>query len=75
MERISYEEAKSLERILSLVEIKSAVWSCDPSKTSGLDGFNMNFSWKMWDVIRLEFEDVVLDFFHLGVLARNMNMT
>ena len=55
-------------------EIRSDVWSCDPSKALGLDGFNMNFIRKSWEVIGVEFQQLVLDFFKYRQLPRKLNM-
>ena len=41
--KIATEDARLLEMMPSLEEIKFVVWSCDPTKASGVDGFNLNF--------------------------------
>lgn len=40
---VNREVAFELEDPFTIEEIKEAVWSCDESKASGLDGFNMCF--------------------------------
>ena len=64
-----------MEEIPTTEEIKDVVWSCDPSKAPGLDGFNLNFVRKMWDVVGAEFQKLVLDFFHSGSFPGSINMT
>lgn len=41
--KISVEEANSLELLPSSDEIKQAVWGCESTRAPGLDGFNFNF--------------------------------
>ena len=67
--------AEELEQRPSIEEIKEAVWSCDPSKAAGYDGFNINFIKKMWDNIGDEISSFVLNFFDTGYLPEEINMT
>lgn len=62
VQRISSEEAANLEVITTMEEIKEAVWSYDLLKAPRLDGFNLNFNRKLWDVVGTKFNKVVLDF-------------
>ena len=55
-------------------EIKEAVWFCDPTKSPGLDGYNLNFIQKMWGVIGSDFKDMVWQFFTSGSLPKKLNM-
>jgi len=41
---------------LSEEEFKNAVWSCDNSKSPGLDGFNFGFIKFCWDCLK---EDIL----------------
>ncbi|XP_020959932.1 uncharacterized protein LOC110263243 [Arachis ipaensis] len=41
--RLGREEAKALEVLPSVEEVKEAVWDCESSKAPGSDGYNMNF--------------------------------
>ena len=41
--KITNVEADQLESPFSFDEVKAAIWSCDRSKSPGLDGFNFNF--------------------------------
>ena len=54
-------------------EIKEAVWSCDPSKALGSDGFN--FIRKSWEIVGADFKKVILDFFNTSSLENSLNMT
>ncbi|GJZ43427.1 RNA-directed DNA polymerase, eukaryota, reverse transcriptase zinc-binding domain protein [Tanacetum coccineum] len=41
-----------LERLVTLEEIKEAVWDCGSSKAPGPDGFSFAFVKKYWDIIQ-----------------------
>ncbi|GKD20760.1 putative RNA-directed DNA polymerase, eukaryota, reverse transcriptase zinc-binding domain protein [Tanacetum coccineum] len=54
----------SLETLVSLEEVKNAVWDCGSSKAPGPDGFSFAFVKKYWDDIKvgiLEFFNIFLD--------------
>ena len=48
--RISGDDVALLEVMPLEEEIKLAVWTCDPAKGRGADGFNLNFVRKCWDL-------------------------
>ena len=48
---ITEEMNDDLTRPVSDEEIKAAVFSMDPNKTPGLDGFSVKFYRKYWEVI------------------------
>ena len=73
--KLTIEESTSLEAIPSIEEVKETVWSCETSKVPGFDGFNMNFIRKMWDIVGVEFTNIVLDFFITSKLEKALNMT
>ena len=72
---ISQDQASALEVIPFEEEIKLVIWSCDPSKAPGSDGFNLNFVRKMWNVIGLDFQNVIHQFFISGNLPKKLNVT
>ena len=41
--RLQHGQPDLLEATLSMEEIKTAVWSCESSKSPGYDGYNINF--------------------------------
>ena len=63
VKKIKELDAVNLELIPSEEEVKVAVWSCDPSKAPGSDGYNLNFIRKMWQVVGSDFTKIVLNFF------------
>ena len=73
--RTPSEEAVWLEKVPSREEIKSTVWGCDLTKAPGVNGFNLNFIRKLWDVIGNELCTTVEGFFEFGMIPRGANMT
>ena len=53
----------------STEEIKEVVWDYEPSKTPGVDGYNLNFVRKLWEEIGKEFCVAMEDFFLILVIA------
>ena len=64
-----------LERPVSREEIEEAIASCDPSKASGYDGFNLKCIKKMWPVIEEDFCSYILRFFESGKFHASFNTT
>lgn len=64
---MSMNDSISLEAPFSEEEIKEAVWCCEGSKSSGLDGMSLQFIQRCWHFIR---KDILACFkdFHDGVL-------
>lgn len=56
-------------------EITAAVWSCNPSKAPGYDGFNIKFIKYMWDIIGKDVISFVHNFFSTGFLPPRVNTT
>ncbi|GKU94281.1 hypothetical protein SLEP1_g7800 [Rubroshorea leprosula] len=55
------------------VEIKEAIWDCDPSKSPGPDGFNFRFIMSMWDVIKADIVNFVREFQQHGRMVKGSN--
>ncbi|XP_058733800.1 uncharacterized protein LOC131605468 [Vicia villosa] len=64
------EEVSWLERGFSEEEVKEAVWSCDGNKSSGPDGFTLEFFKKFWEVIKEDILTFVQDFFERAKLIK-----
>ena len=73
--RINENVAAAIERMPSMEEIKEAVWSCDPSKAAGYDGFNINFIKKMWVDIGADISNFIIQFFEHGYFLEEINKT
>ncbi|GKA69201.1 hypothetical protein Tco_0775265 [Tanacetum coccineum] len=49
---LSFDDANSLECMITVEEIKTAVWDCNCNKASGPDGFTFLFVKTYWDLIK-----------------------
>ncbi|GKF77381.1 hypothetical protein Tco_0229851, partial [Tanacetum coccineum] len=49
--RLSLIQKEDLEAVVSVEEIKKAVWDCDVDKSPGPDGFTFGFYKRFWDLI------------------------
>ncbi|GJW10716.1 RNA-directed DNA polymerase, eukaryota, reverse transcriptase zinc-binding domain protein [Tanacetum coccineum] len=62
-----------LERLVTLEEIKEAVWDCGSSKAPGPDGFSFAFVKKYWDIIQKDLYDFINSFFASSELPYEAN--
>ena len=73
--KITEEQSLLLERTPTREEIKHAVWACGIDKAPGFDGYNFKFIREMWDTIKDDIYDSVMEFFATGGSARPLNVT
>ncbi|GJT56005.1 RNA-directed DNA polymerase, eukaryota, reverse transcriptase zinc-binding domain protein, partial [Tanacetum coccineum] len=66
-------ERDYLERLVTLEEIKEAVWDCGSSKALGPDGFSFAFVKKYWDIIQKDLYDFINSFFASSELPYGAN--
>ena len=59
---ISDEDNALLFEVVSDEKVKDIVWSCDSSKSPGLDGFNFSFIKFCWECLKDDFISAVKDF-------------
>ncbi|GKA12764.1 putative RNA-directed DNA polymerase, eukaryota, reverse transcriptase zinc-binding domain protein, partial [Tanacetum coccineum] len=52
-----------LDSMVSLEEIKNAVWDCGSQKAPGPDGFSFMFVKKYWDIMKIDIQNFVMRFF------------
>ncbi|GKE92266.1 RNA-directed DNA polymerase, eukaryota, partial [Tanacetum coccineum] len=64
---------EDLERIVTLDEVKRAVWGCGANKSPGPDGFTFEFFHKFWTIINNDVFHAVLEFFESGHIPRGCN--
>ncbi|XP_015953797.1 uncharacterized protein LOC107478164 [Arachis duranensis] len=69
------EEAKALEVMPSVEEVKEAVWDCESSKAPRSDRYNINFIKKCWSEIGSKFTTDVMSFFETARLPADSNVT
>ena len=74
-QKLSAEQVQQLENIPSREEVQQAVWACGTDKAPGFDGFNFKFFREMWEVLKDEIYDLVLDFFVNGSSVSHLNIT
>ena len=73
--KLSRTQANQIEATPSREEIEIAVWACGVDKAPGFDGFNFRFIREMWEEIKEEFFNTVVDFFTHGGSLRHLNIT
>ncbi|KAL9680746.1 hypothetical protein QQ045_012525 [Rhodiola kirilowii] len=65
----------SLERMITVEEIREALKDCDGNKAPGPDGFNVNFYKKFWLIVGDEVVGFIKEFFKNGKISRGINKT
>jgi hypothetical protein len=70
---LSASSSASLERDITLEELKQSVWDCDGSKSPGPDGFNFKFYRLAWNFIADDLLDLANNFFKTGRLPKGVN--
>ncbi|KAH1121318.1 hypothetical protein J1N35_004478 [Gossypium stocksii] len=66
--RLNEAGAWKLEVPFSMEEIKEVVWSCDENKAPCLNGFNLCFFRKYWEVVKRDLLDMMMEFCKIGKL-------
>ena len=72
---ISAEDNKNLNKPISMEEVKSALFSMNPDKSPGLDGFQAFFFQKCWDIIGLDLWKAIEATRNGGLLLFEINFT
>ena len=73
--KITDAQVEFLETTPLREKVKNAVWACGIDKAPGFDGYNSKFIKEMWDVLKDEIYDFVLEFFVSGCTVRHLNVT
>ncbi|GKG08780.1 hypothetical protein Tco_0334612, partial [Tanacetum coccineum] len=68
-----YTNRETLERQVTLEEIKEAIWDCGSSKAPGPDGYSFAFVKKYWGTIQKDLYDFVNLFFASCVMPNGAN--
>ncbi|GJY36706.1 hypothetical protein Tco_0422084 [Tanacetum coccineum] len=63
------QDRNSLESMVSLEEIRAAIWDCGSQKASGPDGFSFMFIKKFWDLMNHDIQTFVVNFFTPGSIS------
>ncbi|GJU55117.1 putative RNA-directed DNA polymerase, eukaryota, reverse transcriptase zinc-binding domain protein [Tanacetum coccineum] len=72
-QRLSPADIELLESDFTMEEIKDATWSCEGSKSPGLDGLNFNFIKRYWDLLKRDFFNCFKHFESTRKLAKGCN--
>ncbi|GAV61100.1 hypothetical protein CFOL_v3_04628 [Cephalotus follicularis] len=73
--RITGEQVRSLGSPISRQEVKDALWSQNPSKAPGPDGYTGSFYRAAWSLVGEDCIDAILDFFATGYMPQCLNAT
>ncbi|GKC74218.1 hypothetical protein Tco_1120101, partial [Tanacetum coccineum] len=70
--RLSISVRDFLESMVSMDEIKAAVWDCGSQKALGLDGYSFMFIKKFSDLLKHDIQSFVVRFFSTGTFPKIM---
>ena len=78
MDRCSFKsigelDRKCLEKEFSEEEVWKAIEDCDGNKTSGPDGFNLQFFRKKWELVKVEVMEFFFDFYLTVRVDKKLN--
>lgn len=73
--KLTAEQSLNMVQEVTESEIKDTLWSLNPSKAPGPDGYNAGFFHKAWPVVGHEVIGAVKSFFRSGQLLRAANST
>lgn len=73
--KITADQVRFLEALPSRDEVKLAVWACGTDKAPGSDSFIFKFFREMWDLIKEDIYEFVIQFLEAGDVARAINVT
>lgn len=71
---INRDDSKVLIREVTTADIDAAMWSIGVDKSPGIDGYNVKFFKKSWDIVKYDIYDAVLDFFARRASSASWNM-
>ncbi|GJX12855.1 RNA-directed DNA polymerase, eukaryota, reverse transcriptase zinc-binding domain protein [Tanacetum coccineum] len=71
--QLSSHDRDSLKVMVSLEEIKTAVWDCGSQKAPGPDGYSFMFIKKFWELLKHDIHMFVVNFFCTGKLPQGSN--
>lgn len=73
--KLNRQQQQCLDRACSAEEVKIALFSMNPHKAPGIDGYNVYFYKKTWHIVGEELTQAVKNFFEDGVLPSELNET
>ncbi|XP_071742353.1 uncharacterized protein [Rutidosis leptorrhynchoides] len=67
---LSLEEANDMEKEITEMEVKKAIWDCGSYKEPSSDGFNFAFIKRYWEILKDELVKTVIDAFALKKMPK-----
>nr|GEZ35848.1 RNA-directed DNA polymerase, eukaryota [Tanacetum cinerariifolium] len=71
--RLNTSNQDLLEAVVSIKEIKTAVWDCGSNKAPGPDGYSFLFIKRLWDLLKHDIQEFVDSFFSSGKFPQGVN--
>ncbi|GJT52207.1 RNA-directed DNA polymerase, eukaryota, reverse transcriptase zinc-binding domain protein, partial [Tanacetum coccineum] len=71
--RLNNSDHDFLEDMVSMDEIKMAVWDCGSHKAPGPDGYTFMLIKKIWDLLKHDIQMFVVNFFSTGMFPQGAN--
>nr|GFC12326.1 transposon TX1 uncharacterized [Tanacetum cinerariifolium] len=71
--RLNTSDQDLLEAVVSMEEIKTAVWDCGSNKAPGPDGYSFFFIKRFWDLLKHDIQEFVVRFFSSGKFPQGVN--
>nr|GEU74338.1 transposon TX1 uncharacterized [Tanacetum cinerariifolium] len=71
--RLKTSDQDLLEAVVSMEEIKMAVWDCGSNKAPGPDGYSFLFIKRFWDLLNHNIQEFVVSFFSSGKFPQGVN--
>ncbi|GKC21613.1 RNA-directed DNA polymerase, eukaryota, reverse transcriptase zinc-binding domain protein, partial [Tanacetum coccineum] len=71
--RLNNSDRDFLEDMVSMDEIKMAVWNCGRHKAPGPDGYTFMFIKKIWDLLKHDIQRFAVNFFSTGMFPQGAN--
>nr|GEX83693.1 RNA-directed DNA polymerase, eukaryota, reverse transcriptase zinc-binding domain protein [Tanacetum cinerariifolium] len=72
---LSVDQKTDLESMVTIEEVKRAVWDCGSDKAPGLDGYTFSFYCHFWSTIEKDVFAAVQYFFNHGDIPKGCNST
>nr|GFA95172.1 putative RNA-directed DNA polymerase, eukaryota [Tanacetum cinerariifolium] len=73
--RLNTSDQDLLEAVVSMEEIKTAVWDCGSNKAPGPDGYSFIFIERFWVLLKHDIQEFVVSFFSWGKFPQGVNST
>nr|GEU91313.1 cysteine-rich receptor-like protein kinase [Tanacetum cinerariifolium] len=71
--RLSFDQCLAIERPFCDEEIKKAIWECGDDKAPGPDGMTFEFVKHFWDIVGIDFRNIVKHFGTSASLTKGCN--